>query len=104
MMDNVLTIISILLTLAAVCVSYYLYIKKVIERKSLDAINNAENTDKEGKEKLADAVEEVYSVLPVVVKPFISRAVVETIIQTIFDKVEEYAQKQVNKEKEEINE
>ncbi len=97
-MDYVLTIISILCTLVAIIIGYYQYIKKKIEEQALDAINKAEDTDKIGEEKLKDAVDTIYSLLPSPVKPFINKQLIETIIQKTFDKVEEYAQKQLNKE------
>lgn len=95
--ELILTIISTLCTVAAIIVGYYQYIKKKIEKEALDAINKAEDTDKVGEEKMKEAVETVYSILPAVVKPFISKQLVETLIQGVFDKVEEYAKKQLNK-------
>lgn len=95
--ELILTIISTLCTVAAIIVGYYQYIKKKIEKEALDAINKAEDTDKVGEEKMKDAVDTVYSILPAVVRPFISKTLIETLIQGVFDKVEEYARKQVNK-------
>ena len=96
-MEYILTILSIVCTLVLVIIGYYQFIKKKIEEDALDAINKAEDTDKIGKEKLQDAVETVYSLLPPVAKPFVSKQFIELIIQQVFDKVEEYAQKQLNK-------
>lgn len=95
--EIILTILSCVCTLTAIIVGYYQYIKKKIEKEALDAINKAEDTDKVGEEKMKEAVETVYSILPAVVKPFISKQLVETLIQGVFDKVEEYAKKQLNK-------
>jgi len=96
-MEYILTALSIICTLIAIVLGYYQFIKKKIEQDALDAINKAEDTDKIGEEKLKDAVETVYSLLPVVAKPFISEKLLEVVIQQVFDKVEEYAQKQLNK-------
>lgn len=98
-MEIVATIISVVCTILAVIAGYYIYIRKKIEEEALNAINKAEDTDKIGEEKMKEAVETVYSVIPTVAKPFISKQIIETIVQGIFDKVEEYARKQVSKEK-----
>ena len=95
--ESILTILSCLCTVTAIIIGYYQYIKKKIEKEALDAINKAEDTDKVGEEKMKEAVDTVYSILPAVVKPFISKTLIETLIQSIFDKVEEYARKQINK-------
>lgn len=92
--ELILSIASCLCTVVALICGYYAAIRKKIEQEALNAINNAEDTAKLGAEKMADAVEAVYSVIPAVAKPFISKVVVETIIQGVFDKVEEYARKQ----------
>ena len=96
--EYVLTALSILFTFIAVVISYYQYVKKIIEQNALDSINKVEDLDKAGEEKLADAVELVYAMVPAVVKPFISKKMIEVTIQTVFDKVQEFAQKQVDKE------
>ena len=95
--ELILSILSLLTTVAAILFGYYQSIRKLIEQEALNAINKAEELDKMGEEKMTEAVEAVYAILPAVVKPFISKSVLETIIQTVFDKVEEYAQKQVTK-------
>ena len=46
---------------------------------------------------MKEAVKTVYAVIPAIAKPFVSEVLVETIIQSVFDKVEEYARKQLNK-------
>lgn len=92
--ELILSIVSCLFTLAAIIISYYLAIRKKIEQEALNAINKAEDTDKLGEEKMQDAVEIVYDIIPAVAKPFISKKLIETIIQSVFDKVEEYARKQ----------
>ena len=83
-MELVATIISVVCTVVSVIAGYYIYIRKRIEEEALDAINKAEDTDKHAEEKLEEAVETVYNVLPSVIKPFISRALLKTIIQKVF--------------------
>lgn len=92
--ELILSIVSCLFTLVAIVISYYFAIRKKIEQEALNAVNKAEDTDKLGEEKMQDAVETVYDIIPAVAKPFISKKLVETIIQGVFDKVEEYARKQ----------
>ena len=72
----------------------YIYYKKKIETVAIDAINRAEDTDLKGHEKLQHAVKDVSAMIPAVLRPFINDAVIETVIQTIFDKIEEYCAKQ----------
>ena len=95
--EIIITIVSIVCTIVSILCGYYIYIRKKIEQEALDAINKAEDTDKIGKEKMAEAVETIYSVLPACVRPFISKDMIEVIVQRVFDKVEEYVRKQVKK-------
>lgn len=97
--ELILTIVSGVVTVLSVVLGYYQYIKKKIEQEALNAINKAEDTDKIGAEKMRDAVKTVYELIPGVAKPFISEKLVEMIIQNVFDKVEEYAHKQLEKDK-----
>lgn len=97
--ELILTIVSGVVTVLSVVLGYYQYIKKKIEQEALNAINKAEDTDKVGQEKMKEAVQTVYSLIPVVARPFISEKLVEMIIQNVFDKVEEYAHKQLEKDK-----
>lgn len=78
--------------------SYYLAIKNKIEEAAKDAINIAEDCDKIGKEKMEIAVEQVYAVIPAIVKPVFPKDFIEQIIQEVFDKMTEFAEKQVAKE------
>ena len=95
--ELILTIVSGVVTVLSVVLGYYQYIKKKIEQEALNAINKAEDTDKIGAEKMRDAVKTVYELIPSVAKPFVSEKLIETVIQGVFDKVEEYARKQVSK-------
>lgn len=95
--EIIITIVSIVCTIVSILCGYYIYIRKKIEQEALDAINKAEDTDKIGKEKMAEAVETIYNVLPACVRPFISKDMIEVIVQRVFDKMEEYVRKQVKK-------
>lgn len=97
--ELILTIVSSVITVAAAILGYYQHIKKRLEQEALNAINKAEETDKIGAEKMQDAIEMVYDMIPAVARPFISEKMVEMVIQGVFDKVEDYARKQLEKEK-----
>ncbi len=93
-MENYLTIIFAILAAAGVFLSYYFQVKAKIYSETENAVNNAEQDDKAAAEKMALAVNHIYSIIPAVAKPFFSRKVVEKIVQKAFDKIEEYAKKQ----------
>lgn len=95
--ELIITIVSIVCTIVSVLCGFYVYIRKKIEQEALDAINKAEDTDKIGKEKMAEAVETIYDVLPACVRPFISKDMIEIVVQGVFDKMEEYVRKQIKK-------
>ena len=95
--ELILTIVSSVITVAAAILGYYQYIKKRIEQEALNSINKAEETDKIGEEKMQDAIERVYGMIRAVAKPVISNEMVELVIQRVFDEVEEYARKQIEK-------
>ena len=95
--EIIITIVSIICTIVSILCGYYIYIRKKIEQEALNAINKAEDTDKIGKEKMAEAVETIYNILPACVRPFISKDMIELVVQGVFDKMEEYVRKQVKK-------
>ena len=95
--ELILTIVSSVIAVAAAILGYYQHIKKRIEQEALGAINKAEETDKIGEEKMQDAIERVYGMIPAVAKPVISKEMVELVIQRVFNEVEEYARKQIEK-------
>lgn len=95
--ELILTIVSSIFTILATILGYYQHIKKKLEQEALNAINRAEETDKIGSEKMKDAIKMVYDMIPAVARPFISEKMIEMVIQGVFDKVEEYARKQLEK-------
>lgn len=93
-MGNYLTIIFAILAAAGVFLSYYFQVKAKVYSETENAVNNAEQDDKAAAEKMELAVEHIYSVVPLAVKPFFSRKVIEKIVQKAFEAIEEYAKKQ----------
>lgn len=95
--EVVLTVFASMCTIVAMFISYYLNIKRKIEAEVPGAINGAEDTGMSGAEKFEEAVNTIYALIPLAVRPFITRSLVETLVQEVFDKMEEYARKQLNK-------
>jgi len=93
-------IIDIVLGVVAVLVSfvgYYFYIRAKINKAATDAINDAEEPDKIGEEKLEAAVEQIYALVPAILKPILNKTFIAQLIQEAFNKIEEYAKKQLAK-------
>lgn len=97
-MDIYINIALGVLAIGVTLFSYYLSIKNKIEEAAKYAINIAEDCDKIGKEKMEIAVEQVCAVIPAIVKPVFPKDFIEQIIQEVFDKMTEFAEKQVAKE------
>lgn len=103
--ETVPTIITILLGILAVVVSflsYYFYIKGKLYKAAEGAINDAEpdedpEDEKISAQKLDAATDQVYALIPAILKPIIKRDVVKGIVQAAFDRIEAYAKKQVSK-------
>lgn len=100
--EVVLTILASICTVVALFISYYFYIKRKIEAEVPGAINGAEDTGMSGAEKFEEAVDTIYALIPIPVRPFITRGLVETLVQEVFDKMEEYARKQLDKDSEPV--
>lgn len=92
--------IDILLVIAGVAItllSYYLNVRRKIREAAEGAINAAEELNKIGEEKMQIAIEQIYVAIPIVAKPFISKTLIREILQEVFDNMEKYAKKQMNK-------
>ena len=90
------TVAGVAGTIAAFC-SHYLYIVGQLYRRVSEAIDKAENQFYKGSEKFALAVDNLMEAIPIFLKPLIRRSFVEKVVQSAFDKIESYAQKQGNK-------
>jgi len=93
----VLDIILGVISLIAMFISYYFYIKCMLNDAACDAIDNAEATGGKGAEKFCFACELLKSLIPMAMKPFISDKMIEMIVQSTFDSIESYAKKQTKK-------
>ena len=96
-METLLTILFAIVAVVGVFLSYYFHVKAKIYAETESAVNNAEQDDKTATEKMSLAVEQIYSIIPVALKPFFTKAVIQGIVQAAFDKIEEYAEKQLKK-------
>ena len=94
---KILDIVLSVLAVAISFLSYYLAIRAKINKAAADAVDNAEEPGKLGKEKLDEAVEQIYALVPPLLKPLFSRAFIASLVQSVFDKMESYAKKQLNK-------
>ena len=87
---TILTIIFSIVSIIATYISYYFSVRAKIQEAAETAIVDAEELDAIGQEKMAVAVEQVYSLVPIGLKPFFTRATIEQIIQYTFDRIEDY--------------
>ena len=94
-LDIILNIIYLTVTFLGLCFSYYFKVKTTLSEQINKAINDAEDLDVIGAEKLEAATNQVMEYVPAVVKPFLPRNVVKQLIQNSFDVIEAYAKKQV---------
>ena len=92
--EEIFSIIFGLISVLLSFIGYYFYVKSEIYRKTEDAVNNAETQETLGREKLKIATEQLYMTVPSLLKLFFTREQVELIVQSAFDKIEEYAKKQ----------
>lgn len=96
-METIWTIVFAILAVAGSCLSYYFHVKAKVYAATESAVNDAEQEDKTATEKMEFAVNEIYCIVPAVLKPLFTRKVIEKIVQKAFDKIEEYAEKQAKK-------
>ena len=76
----ILTIVFGILSVVAIFISYYFNIKTKIREAAAEAINTAEELKTIGAEKLIAAVNQVYTLVPMALKPFLTKEVITQII------------------------
>lgn len=92
--DLILNLLYLIVGFFAICFSYYFNIKSKLSEHVNEAINNAEDLEATGEEKMEAAIEHVMKYVPAIAKPFLSKDVVKILIQNSFDIIEAYANKQ----------
>jgi len=83
--------------IAAYFVIHYLIIRFNLSKTVNEAIDNAEQIGIKGKEKMQQAIDYLYNLIPAFFKAFIKKPWIESLIQKAFDKMEDYAKKQLEK-------
>ena len=97
MIEFIVNIILAAVTVILAFFGYTLYILSKVKHEAAGVINDAEDSEAEGKEKLEACVDSLMGFIPLICKLVITRALVEKIVQAVFDKVEAYAKKQIEK-------
>ena len=95
-MDIIFHAVLGLLTLAALLIGYYFYIRSVLASVADGVIDDAEVPDKTGTEKFEQAVEQAYALVPMIFKSVITKKTVEKIVQKAFDRIKSFAEKERN--------
>lgn len=95
--EIILTVAFAILTIVGIFVSYYFYVKNKITKAIAGEIDNAEKEDVEGPKKKAEVIAQLQTLIPAVLKPFITYNMLDKLVQTVFDGIERYAKKQVEK-------
>lgn len=99
-MDWVKIILTVLLVIAGYFVSYFRKKTELVE-KAKYAINGAEqiyeDVAKAGGKKMEYAITYLYEFVPPLLKPFITKEMLREIIQTAFNSMAAFADKQLDK-------
>lgn len=92
MTQTILNIVMVVLTVGVGILSWYLYIRQKVKDAAIDSINAAQDDiNKVGVEKMDEAVDAVYSIIP---KPFnliFTKEILRQLIQPIYDQMKEFA-------------
>ena len=95
--SEILSIVMTVLTIVTSLLGYYFNIKQ----KLLDAVNGkideAEIDDLNGEQKMLYVVNELYKLVPLAYRSIFNKEFIEKLVQRAFDKIDNYAEKQVNK-------
>lgn len=95
--NEILNIVLIVLTIISTLVGYYYQIKNKISKEINNFINDAEDGESLGVDKMNTVVDNLYKLVPVAYRGILNKSVLEKMVQLAFDKIEEYAKKQLNK-------
>ena len=81
--------------------SLYLKTKENLKEKACCVITEAETKYQDmtnaGEAKFEYAIDKLYAQIPAVFKPFMTRTMIGTIVQTVFESVESYARLRLDK-------
>lgn len=96
-LNEILNIVLIVLTIISTLIGYYFKVKEKISKEINGLINNAEDGESIGADKMQSVVDNLYKLVPIAYRGILNKNVLEKMVQKAFDKIEEYAKKQVNK-------
>lgn len=95
--NEILNIVLVVLGVVITFVTYYFKVKNKLQDAVNGSINNAEQEGVSGEDKMNQVVNDLYSLVPVAYKGIFNKEFIKKLVQKAFDKIEEYANKQVNK-------
>ena len=95
--NEIINIALIVLTIISTLIGYYFKIKEKIQKEINGLINNAEDGETIGADKMQSVVDNLYKLVPIAYRGILNKNVLEKMVQMAFDKIEEYAKKQLNK-------
>ena len=95
--NEILNIVLVLIGVVITFVTYYFKVKNKLQDAVNGSINNAEQEGVSGEDKMNQVVNDLYSLVPIAYKGIFNKEFIQKLVQKAFDKIEEYAEKQVNK-------
>ena len=95
--NEILNIVLVLIGVVITFVTYYFKVKNKLQDAVNGSINNAEQEGVSGEDKMNQVVNDLYSLVPIAYKGIFNKEFIKKLVQKAFDKIEEYANKQVNK-------
>lgn len=95
--NEILNIVLVVLGVVITFVTYYFKVKNKLQDAVNGSINNAEQEGVSGEDKMNQVVNDLYSLVPIAYKGIFNKEFIKKLVQKAFDKIEEYANKQVNK-------
>ena len=95
--NEILNIVLVLIGVVITFVTYYFKVKNKLQDAVNGSINNAEQEGVSGEDKMNQVVNDLYSLVPIAYKGIFNKEFIQKLVQKAFDKIEEYANKQVNK-------
>ena len=95
--NEILNIVLVVLGVVITFVTYYFKVKNKLQDAVNGSINNAEQEGVSGEDKMNQVVNDLYSLVPIAYKGIFNKEFIQKLVQKAFDKIEEYAEKQVNK-------
>lgn len=97
MAEIIINIILAVLSVAMTYIAFYFDTKRRVQEQVNNKIDMAEDTGEAGAAKMEMVVNSLYKIVPAILKPFLTKAVIQKIAQKAFDEIEKYAERQAKK-------